>query len=353
MRDFIIEFQNEIYETQAKKFIIETDKKIAKAERGIQSSFLSEIKKQWDKANKAQKGKNWPAISYASLSLLYTSVYFKRPQIRFDLYDEDWTVKEPLFTAYLDVPWLFSFWQEHYNDLQISAKELSSRITSRYIKQSMWGSVRLLAYLIAQHFKYWSHYMVDDEAFDDLNKTSEFYITVGEYINWQDIVYAKLPFIDIFNCNINDSLEQRDFNECVYQHKQFDNLNLTGSRFYKCIFEESSFKNCVLNDCTFVDCHFKHNRLDTVQAYGITVRHCLLDYNHFQKVNLGINAQTNVQELPGVYKVSEFINCSISNLRLDNCCLANTDFPDCVIKDIEKNNTDLTNTILVDKEGVA
>ena len=48
-------------------------------------------------------------------------------------------------------------------------------------------------------------------AFDMLGKNEEFFITVGEYIDWQDIVYAALPEIDIFNHNMNDSLKQRDF----------------------------------------------------------------------------------------------------------------------------------------------
>ena len=76
-------------------------------------------------------------------------------------------------------------------------------------------------------------------------------------MDWQDIVYAALPEIDIFNHNMNVLLKQRDFFSKEYEKKMFINLDMSNSRFYNCIFKECTFDNCILNDCIFETCSFK------------------------------------------------------------------------------------------------
>ena len=87
MKDFIHEFTTKIYEKSAQNLILKTDKQIAVNENIICQSLFTEIEKQLKKVAIFQQQKILPSVSYMSFSVLYTSVYFKQPQMRLDFYD--------------------------------------------------------------------------------------------------------------------------------------------------------------------------------------------------------------------------------------------------------------------------
>ncbi len=342
MKDFIHEFKTKVYEKSAQNLIVKTDKQIAANENIICQSLFTEVEKQLKRVAVFQQQKILPNVSYMSFSVLYTSVYFKRPQMRLDFYNKDWTVTEPLYTTYLDIKWLFSYWDYHYHELEKEAKKLDNNITERYIQQTMWQSVRLLTYLLSQRFKYWSYKLTQSMAFDMLGKNEEFFITVGEYLDWQDIVYATLPEIDIFDRNINDSLQQRDFFSQEYEKKIFINLDMSHSRFYNCIFKACTFENCILNDCILETCSFQDVDFINSTLYGITAKHTLWENITFKNSRLGV--EENEENLLEIYKPSEFIYCSITNLKMVDSCFNDVSLYGGVVKQIEKVNTSLINS---------
>lgn len=342
MKDFAAAFSATLYEDIAQQWIADTDRYLATHPEQIHSQLMEAVEETLDKAVRSIPLAA-PPTAYMTFSVLYASVYCGRPQVRLDLYGDDWVIGPSHYTAYLDLPWLFALWQEHKEQLAAAAQSYSNRISGRHIRQMLWRSVRMLTYLAAERMKYWSAEIAAGPAFERLSKAPAFHITWGEYQDWQNTVYAILPAIDIFQHIGQESLQSRDFAHCVYRDKTFRDLDLSGSRFHDCTFDQAIFDNVDLHDCRFDNCLFRQVQFHATRMLGITAHTCRFQEVSFNQVTGGIS-RDNDEPLTGLYKNAEFRHCQLHNLHIRDSCLADASLIDCDADQITLSGGDCENS---------
>lgn len=330
MKDFAADYQTEVYEAESQNFIADTDSYIAAHEDEILANLREEIGRHETAVAKQQEEERLPPVAYMTFSALYTSVYFQRPQMRLDFYDAAWIFGEPLYTAYLDLPWLFARWDAHRTSLDQAARAYSSRVSARHIQQSLWRSVRALTYLAAQRMKYWSAAILSEVPFSTMKRESSFYVTCGEYQDWQETVYALLPPIDLFDHKSLDSLRQRDYAQLDCKGRALCDLDLRGSRFRRCSFEDTVFERMELSDCLFEDCIFQRTVFRDTKMLGITAKNTAFSNISFASVEGGVGS------IPprGIFKAAEFVGCKLESVHLRDCCFNDSALLECVIQDL-------------------
>lgn len=324
MHDFVAEFEANQYEPLACALVKQTDQYIMEHEDEIRLAWNEQLARLTSGAMQAQEDGALYPVSYLTLSLLYTSVCARRPQIRLDFYDAAWVLEDAGYSAQMDVPWLFTYWEEHWQKLVSTAKDLGlrSRVRASHLKKMLWQSVRMLAYLAAGRIKYWIREFAETDAYKQLRKNDAFYITFGEYQDWQDTICAALPPIDLFNRDDADELQFRSFYRCVYKNKTFTQMDLSGCRFDHCRFEGCTFTHVILNDCEFTSCVFRDTTFTHSQMLGVTMTGTALHHILLRGVVGGPGDDCPAAD--DLFKETEFDGCSLEDVRFENC-----DFPDC------------------------
>lgn len=315
MKDFIAAFREKSYEPLAGVLLHDTDSYFAARQEEVKKELFECLEKFISAAVQKQKEEGLPPPAYLTLSVLYTSVYFGKPQLLLEFYDESWMLGKAIYAETADAGWLFRFWEEHQKKLADAEAASGAFVRPSHTKQMEYQSVYILSYLAATRMKYWLAQPEEIEAFAKLEKQPQFYITCGEYLGWQNTVAAVLPEIDIFNCDEEESLTLRTFYHCKYENKKFEEIDLRGSRFYQCSFNHCSFTQVLLCDTLFDACTMRDVSFFGGQILGATLKNTLLKDVRFYGVTAGLD-KPNPKEW---YKAVEFIDCSLHNILLEDC----------------------------------
>lgn len=322
MKDFIAAFREETYEPLAGALLRDTDSYFAARQEDVKKELFEHLGKFLSRAVQLQKEQNLPSPAYLTISLLYTSVYLGKPQLCFELYDDIWMLGKAIYADTASAEWLFRFWEEHQKKLAEAEAAAGAFVRPSHTKQMEYQSVYILAYLAATRMKYWLAEPEKIEAFKELLKSPQFYITCGEYQGWQNTVAAVLPEIDLFNCDEEESLGLRTFCRCQYENKKFKEIDLCGSRFYDCTFSNCEFTQVLLNDTLFDACTMRGVSFFDSRMLGATLKNTLLQEVCFHRVTAGLDKP----DLKEWYKAVEFIDCSLHNILFEDC-----QFQECVL----------------------
>lgn len=324
MKDFVADFTSNGYEALACELVAKTNQYLLEHQTEIKNGLSAEIKAFTGRIIASQKQGDTPPLTYLSLSALYTSVYLQEPIMRLDIYGRQWILQEPYDSLEIKLDWLFVYWQKHQSELLDASRTIRIHFSKAQLQKNLLHSARMLFYLAAARLKYWLNDLVREEIFQGLTRDAEFYLTFGEYHHWQDVLYAELPKIDIFNCSRNESLKFRVFERCTYKNKRFEAMDLTGSRFHQCRFEHCIFTQVALNDCQFNDCQWLDTVVEDTKLLGATFTDTAIARVDFRRV-LAAAAQSGVA--PGdLFKETEFRRC-----KFTDAVFTHSQFTDCVL----------------------
>lgn len=341
--DYIAQFQAECYLPAAtaamKRFMISyTDhaEQIHKTVIGQFDAFFRCIAR-------LQERKLMDAVHSVAISFPYSSLLCGDPCMMFEVYPDFPFFAPKLVQEIFSATWIFLDWNEFYEDLFARTQKLglSTVVRPPYIKSSMWDVARYMLHFASTFVK---AKMVDVEqlsSFKAMRKAAVFRVTFGEYMDWQRLIYAQLPPIDIFNCDEHEALTFRLFSSAVYESKSFDNLQLDDAQFESCIFRNCFFKNSKLRDakfegCDFENCRFEQVRLDGARFSGsklLNVEMCEI------KTNCMI-ADPNT--ILGGFTTTDFMNCFFENVSITKSDYSASQFQGCQAKHLTADASELS-----------
>lgn len=331
MKDFVAQFKQQVYPALLKRLIADTAQLYRQEEERLAEKFVSDIEREIERVGKLQRN-GLPPATELLLSLTYTSVYFGKPAIRLDFYHDAWITSQASYSTYIDAVPLFAHWERHLADLDDATKELRAVVRRTHLESLRQHSVRALGYLISTQVKYWIRRLRHTSALAALQTGPEFYISYGEYMDWQKAILARLPEIDIFNSGTADSLRLREFHQCCYSHKKFDELDLGGSVFTECTFENCTFHAVDLCDTVFENCHFGHIQMDAVRLSGARFVDTILKNTSITAAEAAPEAQSGGRQ--DLYRPLTFDGCALEAIALTECNFVGAQRIECLCKEI-------------------
>jgi len=293
-----------------------------------------------------QEHKLMDSVRSIAISFPYSSLLCGNPCMMFELYPD-----LPFFAPHqlqeiFSAPWVFPEWDVFYEDLLNRTQKLGLGTVIRppYIKSSMWDVARYVLHFVSTFVK---TQLVDVEqlsSFRAMKKAGTFRITFGEYMDWQRLIYAQLPPVDIFNREENEPLSFRLFCSAVYEDKTFENLVLDDARFDSCIFKNCLFKGSKLRDVKFEGCDFEHCRFERVRLDGAR-----FSGSKLQNVEM-IEVKTNCMvpdpdTILGGFTTADFINCFLENLSITKSDYSASQFQGCQVKNITSDASELSSSL--------
>lgn len=333
---YIQMFQEEFYPKIFRETAEETIRQYVKEEKHIIEQWQNGLSRYLDQIILLQKNGRAESVTEIDISFLYISLQERKSLFRIDCYGEGGRVmEESITTDYLPADWLTVQLDELVEKMTECAAGEGLR---RYIRPAgievlKLRAVRSLLYYFAVRFKYTIREIIDFKRLAKVAKGNTFVIQMGEYMDWQRVLYAVLPEVDIFNCDKDTGLQFRKFPAVYYKEKKFKDLKLDQSRFLDCTFTDSVIQNCSMNDCVFEHCIFENVNIADVQMKGCSFLNCTFDQTRFCSVDFYINSKEQETEY---FEPAEFDDCAVSssqfqNCSLSNCIVTNCDFQEVVI----------------------
>lgn len=317
-QDYLQEYETTCYSKAAEEFITKSMEYISANNEEIALRLTGELEEFIHKIAKMQMVQKIPAGQIA-ISVLRTGIWEGKPRLRFDCYDEGKEAGRNLAYQYMDADFLTVEWENFRNNLEQMAKEggYERYVKTAQLEQYMSRTIERLIVLFVMNFKY---YLADADYlkhFDEMLKAEVFLLTAGEYMDWQKILYASVPEIDIIANPNEQPLIFQKINDKIYRHRQFEDMDLTQARFRECEFSKCSFENVILNDTRFENCLFRDVEMLSGSMYGATFTDCV-----FQNVDMdGMQKEwkpdvTQPVRLKEIYREVRYIGCIMDGHRI-------------------------------------
>lgn len=275
-QEYLVQYEKECYEPAASEFLKTSMEHLIANNEEITNQLAKELDGFMEKIAKMQKFQPIPA-GQITISVLRTSIWEGEAKIRFDCYDEGKEAGKNIAYQYMDAEFLTVRWGAFRKELERLAKEGGYE---RYVREAqiecyMSQTINRLVMLFVTNFKY---YLCDAdylEHYNDMLKTEAFLITAGEYLDWQKILFAQVPEIDIIANPKEQSLVFQKINEKKYRKKELKDMDLTQARFVDCEFSKCTFEQVVLNDVRFENCLFRDVKMISGTMYGAAFTNCI------------------------------------------------------------------------------
>lgn len=286
------------------------------------------------------------AVHSVALSFPYSSLLCGNPCMMFEVYPDFPFFASKLVREIFSAPWIFPDWNEFYEDLLCRAQKLGLATVVRppYIKSTMWDTARYILHFVSTFVK---AQMVDVEhlpSFQTMRKADTFRITFGEYMDWQRLIYAQLPPIDIFNCEDHEPLSFRVFRSAVYEDKIFENLELDDARFEFCVFRNCSFKGSKLRDAKFDGCDFEGCRFEQVRLDGARFSGSKLQNIEMSEIKTNCMIP-DPDTILGGFTTTDFVNCFLENLSITKSDCSASQFQGCQAKNLTVDASKLSTSL--------
>lgn len=333
-KTYIQMFQEEFYPGIFLEIANATIEQYIKKEAHIIEQWKNFLNKYLEQIIQLQQNNQAEPVSEIIFSFLYTSLKENTALLRVDCYGEGGHVlDESMWTDYLPVDWLVIKLQEMEQKLSecATAEKLRRYIRPAEIEVLKLRAVRSLLYYFTMRFKYTIQKVVDFKLLAKVAKTDNFFVQMGEYMDWQRPLLAILPEVDIFNCDNNTNLRFRKFPAIYYSAKRFQDLILDQSQFLDCTFTDSTIENCSMNDCVFERCSFENVRFETVELKGVMFVKCTFNNTVFNNVVFSRNTTESDAEY---FEPVEFYRSGLTNCEFHNCGLSQCIVTDCDTQDV-------------------
>lgn len=253
-------------------------------------------------------------IGMIQVSLLNTSLYLGKPQIAYTAYDEGGLMGRELLTMKRDADWLFTAWDEYKKALADEVEKLHCEQYVRVegIRQMAWESLPFLQMCMYAATKYVFRDMERFSQFEDLLTADHFFVRVGAYMDWGQIVYLRETETDIFFDKFRKKFRFCQFSQFVYNQKDFAKMDLSSTLFKECEFVHCRFDEVDFCDARFIDCRFYHCSFKNVKLYGGTFERVTIKKTTFEDCKHVIDPDTSKPEdFRDIYKPLEMVDCIV------------------------------------------
>ena len=272
------EFEENEYQEITRQFMAKTVAYVRENAMAVIESIKTQLDSFMANIAKQQKIQMIP-VGQITLSLIRVSAWEEKKLIRMDAYDEEQLMGRNVAYQYIEADWLFTEWQAYYDSLKDAVKKngKSLYIREASIRNLMGRSLKKLVYILASTLKYTFNDADYLEHFQECARAEGFIISVGEYMDWQKVLYAEPPEVDIFFNQDKHPLVFQKLENKRYRDKEFCELDLRHARFTHCDFIRCSFEDTDLSDVRFVDCRFKNVDMKSGKLYGASFIACIFE----------------------------------------------------------------------------
>lgn len=248
------------------------------------SVIIEQIKKTFSKlfSEIAQiQGENH--IGRITVSLLRISAWEERQRAKIEVYDKDEIVGKLLYETETDVSCIFAEWENYRKRIAALAEEKGVR---RYIKDPVicfFMEERLtdMALYLYALYKYVLIDADEIENYELMNTIPGFMITIGEYMDWQRVLYAQVPTVNLEQINKGELVMFARFKNKTYRDLHIEGANLESTKFSDCRFYNCTFTDVNLNDALFENCQFKNVVMKSGTMYGAVMKKCVRVHSDF------------------------------------------------------------------------
>ena len=328
---YTVKFQEEVYPKVFEEVAEQTFRLFSQNEKHIAKEWKSRLDVHMDQIVYMQKQGIIERVAQTDISFLYSSIN-TGTQFRVDSYPQGGRIyASSLYTTMLDGSWLTKAVEPMGNKLAKYASQEGIRqyIRPAYIETLKLRAIRSLLAIMVARFKYTIPFIIDTKRFAKMKKEDSYLICMGEYMDWQNVLYANLPSVDIFNCDEGTNLRFRSFLAIYYQNKQFAQLDLEHAVFIDCTFQNVVIEECDMNDCLFDGCIFENVQFVTTKLAGSTFKKCEMSHVTWLCATFTMD-QIEGQEQgyfePTVFERCDFIGCSFEGCNIDRCITDNCAF---------------------------
>ena len=336
-------YTEKYYESMMIQFTNKLQEKIDSNLEVIISEFQKTFKNYIDNLAKNQDEET----AFVHISFLYTSLSEKIAKLRLEAFPIDGVLfGESLYTDTIEIPFLVDIITQTKNELLKLAEQdnESPFIHNAFIDQLL---IRMISASIRYLFEFYKyHYadLFDIDAIFKLNTADDFFITFGDYYDWQKPIFANRAEVDLFNRAEDEDLNFRKYNNFIFKDKKFDDLKISNSVFKGCRFENSELLSTSFADCIFEDCIFRKTVLTNVNFIGNTFEDCVFENIQFENAKFHIQPSITMDNLQ-LFKLMEFISCELNICTFNDCELTNAKLIDSVAEQIF-----VTNSITIDSD---
>lgn len=327
-------FEEEFYPPAFRSLAREVIGRFNAGQEKITSDIKGYLNQYMDDLYRLQEAGLAGTVSEITLSLLYTSLEEKSVEFRIDSYGEGgFLYEDTLLAERFPAPWLAENMSTLSQELEkhVVEENLRRYIRPAQIERLKLRALRSLLAYFSSRFRYVIADALDRKRLARLKKGETFVITMGEYLNWQKVIFALLPEVDIFNCEAGTSFRFRRFLAIYYEGKNFQDLNLCDARFTDSTFRDCTMDGCQLNDCIFDGCTFKNVVITGTEMIGCLFIGCDLKEVYFQEVSFFADETKQEQ---AYYEPTEFLDCAITDCRIEKSDLSRCGVKDCDIHNL-------------------
>lgn len=283
------------------------------------------------------------SVYFVHISFLFISIQEEAIRLKVDAYPESGIVgTASMYTKDFRIGQLNEIIEQTKEKLLAYAKKdnVAPFVHESIIEQMVLRMVTSLQRYLFEFYKYYYKDFFRSHALEQVLLCEDFYITYGEYYNWQKPIFAKRPTIDIFNRDDEDALHFREFENFIYNDKTFSSLEIKNSAFINCKFQNSRLMNCEWIDCTFENCTFEDVVFRDTKIIGATFEDCHINRCTFEGVVFYQDTMGNTTVFK-LYKPVEFVDVEMKNSTFERCDLMRGKLYDCVVENCDFVNTKL------------
>lgn len=216
-------------------------------------------------------------VGEISLSFMRTSVWEGKPVLRIDAYDDHHEMGVNIACQYVEIDWFYEPFQQLEETLQQEVEKHSYErfIRTSQIHQDMSRAMKECFSVLIHAMKYELLDFDELNGYEDMAKSEVFHLAAGEYMDWQKVLFAEFPEIDLVaNQNDQPMLFQK-IHKKIFRNQSFVNEDLRYARFIDCEFSKCELKGLQLQDTRFINCLFRQDNFEDCCLYGAKFENCV------------------------------------------------------------------------------
>lgn len=329
--EYIECFRVECYDTEKKQFQTEIMQNLAENRDKYIQLMQEAIKKFMHEIGKAQIMEYIP-VGCIEISFLRLSVNEESLDMVFEANDIEQDFGECVASSYIKLDWFSDEWVNFKNRLE--KKRIMDKWAGNISKADILNMLQDTLYdffvTLTFFYKYNLNNCREWQEYQELVRTKYFYISMGEYRDWQKKLFVDRESFDIFQVEQGSSLRYGLFEKTIYHRKEFRKMDLKGSQFVKATFKNCQFYNVKMQDSMFKDCQFINCQFHGIDFSGSIFEECIFERCIMEEVTWFENVTFPRDTFDDLYRKTALIssclkNCTIDQEKLEKCNLIQTD----------------------------
>ena len=215
-------------------------------------------------------------IGCIQISLLLSSLESGHPELMYEVYDAGKEFGMLLYAQTFQTNWFLADWEETKHQIEDKIIELNwqAYLGEEEVKAFFYENINLVLAFTVFAIKYEFKDFMTYKGAEQLEITEGFYLSMGEYRGWKNILYCCVESKDILQQGIEKAFSYMRFSECHYKERRLAGLKLAHTEFRKCVFLKMTFYEVDLQDADFEECVFRECVFDKCLLNGTQFRNC-------------------------------------------------------------------------------